>query len=94
MVRQKHARLWPYHKGSCIHLRVGILEIMSSKGGVRGSRIRTAIHLGIVTGWVGSGQLGNRGEVFYVDIGIGREGEGWQWFGCLQGVKDKMVGSI
>ena len=30
--------------------------------------------------------------VFYVDIGIGREGEGegWQWFGCLQGVNNKM----
>ena len=66
MVRQKHARLWPYHKGSCIHLRVGILEVMSSKEGpnlgVRGSWKRRAIHLGIVTGWVGSGQLGNRGE--------------------------------
>ena len=44
MVRQKHVRLWPYHKGSCIHLRVGILEVMTSKGGpnvgVRGSRKR------------------------------------------------------
>eukprot|EP00731_Ephydatia_muelleri_P013650 Em0007g960a len=31
-----------------------------------------------------------QGGVFYVDIGIGRDGEGWQWFGNLQGVTDKM----
>ena len=33
-----------------------------------------------------------RGEDFYEDKGIGREGEGWRWFRHSQGVTDNMRG--